>query len=326
MSVGTTAAVIGAVGAGTSLLGGIFGAHAAKSAAQIQAEAAANAGKEVTDAVAATNPEVTAAATKAGQQVIDTSKDAATGVYNVTGQANNLLNPYAKAGSVAADALEKGIAPGGDFNKTPTKEDIQIDPGFAYRQQQAEQALERSAAAHGGVDNGGYLRDLNKEVQGSASQEYQAAFNRFITSQQSRYNNVFGVAGLGKDASATMGANLIGAGKYGGDTSIAASRYAGDNDLAATNLTTGRTVQGANTDADYKTQGANAQAAGKVAGSNAIWGGVNGAVGAVGNAFALDQLQKNPNMFNPAIRASANTRTWVPPNGANILTPQQVRG
>ena len=58
-------ATLGAVSAGTSILGGIFGSHAAgASAATIQQNAANAANKQVTDAAAwAANPGITAAAT-----------------------------------------------------------------------------------------------------------------------------------------------------------------------------------------------------------------------------------------------------------------------
>lgn len=322
MAIATTAAILGAVGAGTNLLGGLFGAHAAKSAAQIQAEAAAAAGKEVTDSVAATNPDVLSAAKTAGRQVIDTSKDAATGVYSAVTGANALLDPYATAGAGAEKTLAAGVAPGGDFNRTPTAADIQIDPGYAFREQQAEQAMERSAAAHGGVDNGGYIRDLNTFSQGNASQEYQKAFDRFTTSTQNRYNNVFGVANQGQQAALAQGNNLVGGAKYGGDTTIAGAKYNGDVNNQAVDLTTGRTIAGADADAEYKTQGANAQASGKVASSNALWGGITGAAGSAINAYGLSKIAPGGNIFNPASRLP-NSR-FSPINGTNIFTPQQV--
>lgn len=326
MAIATTAAILGAVGAGTNLLGGIFGAHAAKSAAQTLADSAAAAGKEVTDSVAATNPDVLNAAKTAGQGVIDASGQAVEGVNTAVTSANALLNPYATAGTDAEKTLAAGVAPGGDFNRAPTAADITIDPGYAFREQQSEQALERSAAAHGGVDNGGYLRDLNTFSQGNASQEYQKAFDRFTTSTQNRYNNVFGVANQGLSAINTQGSNLIGGAKYGGDTTIAGAKYNGDVNNQAVDLTTGRTIQGAQTDADYKTAGANATAAGKVAASNSIWGGVTGAANTAINTYGLSKIAPGGNIFNPASRLP-NSRFSASPtmiNGTNIFSPQQV--
>lgn len=314
MALGTALAI-----AGANLLGGIFGKKSADNAAEIQAQAAAAAGKKVEDTVASTNPLVTQAAQTAGDNakataatgsadVKTTAENAAQGVSGATTTANNLLNPYAAAGTTAAGVLDKGIAEGGDFNRRATAADIQIDPGYAYRQQQAELALERSAAAHGGVDNGGYLRDLNQEIQGQASQEYQKAFDRFRQNTQDRYANVFGVAKQGQEASTTMGNNLIGSETYGGNVRTNASQfganllqrgeeYAGNKNVDATNLTTGRTVHGSEVAGDYLTQGANVKAAGEVAGTNALWGGITGAVNSATNAYGL---AKSPSRWAPS--------------------------
>lgn len=316
MAIGLAAGILGAVGAGTSILGGIFGAKAAKSAAQLQADAAAAAGAKVEKAVDATNSYVTDAAVQAGEGVKqaagwaagDAKATAATAKEDVntavTG-ANKILDPYATAGGTAADVLNKGIAAGGDFNKTPTMADIQIDPGYAWRQQQGEQALERSAAAHGAVGGGGFQKDLQDYIQGSASQEYQKAFQRFEDSTQNRFKNVSTVASEGRLAGTTQGANLIGGAKYGGDVTLDASKFGGalttnaqefasKAGIDATNLTTGRSIDAAKTAGDYTVQGANAQAAGKVASTNALWGGVGGAVNSFSNAYLLNNLMKNP--------------------------------
>lgn len=316
-------AVLGAVSAGTSLLGGIFGAKSAKSAAQLQAEAAAAAGKKVEDTVASTNPDVLKAAHDAGQDVVASAATGSADVNRVAGEgtagvtaavtgANKLLDPYSEAGGVAAGVLKAGIAPGGDFNKTPTLADLQIDPGYAFRQKQAEQALERSAAAHGTIDSGGYLKDLTDYSQGAASQEYQNAFSRFETSTQNRFANVSGVAGQGQTAATRQGTNLVGAGefnaglttgasKFGAGMNLDASKFAGTADINATDLTTGRTIQGANTAADYSVSGANAKAAGDVAATKSIWGGITGAAtDALGTFMTL----KRPNYIDPYSPAS----------------------
>lgn len=258
-------AIVGGISAVTSIIGGAKKASAAKSAAQLQADAADAAGKKVEDVTAATNPAILAAGKAAGDQAIGAGTEA-----------NKLLNPYATAGSTAADVLNKGIAEGGDFNKTPTMADLQIDPGYAFRAQQGEQALERSAAAHGAVGGGGFQKDLATFSQGLASQEYQAAFDRFERATQNRFANVSGVANLGRGAAGEMGTNLIGT-----------NEYAGNANIHATDETSRNTIDAARTAADYATQGANAQAAGKVAASNAIWGGIGGAANtALGTVMA----------------------------------------
>lgn len=319
MAVGTTMAILGGIGMATNFLGGLFGGKAKKTAAQIQAEAAAAAGRHVEDTVASTNPAVLQAAKDAGGNLIATAGTAADdatrianeGAANVTGavtNANKLLDPYTQAGSTAADVLNAGIAPGGDFNKVPTQADLQMDPGYEWRQKQAEQALERSAAAHGGVNGGGFQRDLNREIQGAASQEYQAAFNRFQTSTQNRFANVYGVAGLGQQAATTQGGRMVqgsefnadqlnNTSRFGGTLRTGATQTAGGWDIDATNLTTGRTNEGSRIAGDYTVQGANAKAAGTVAASDSLWNGIGGAVN---TGFDVLSMGRQRNYIDPS--------------------------
>lgn len=335
MALGTALAI---AGIGANLLGGLFGKKSATSAAQKQADAAAAAGKKVEDTVASTNPAVLQAAQVAGDaakstaatgsvDVKNTAEIAAQGVAGATTTANNLLNPYATASVTASDVLNKGIATGGDFNRNPTKEDIQIDPGFDFRYGDAVKDFENFAGAHGGVDNGGALKDFETLRQGLRSQEYQAAFDRFEKSTQNRYANVFGVSKQGQDASGKIGDNLISSGVYGGNVRNNASQfganllqrgqeYAGDQNVNATNLTTGRTNQGAGAAAEYATQGANAQAAGQVAGTNALWGGITGAIDAGTNAYNLNKYGLSGDSAKAGVHsvpATSPTR-WTAPN------------
>ncbi len=341
-------AITGAVGVGTSLLGGILGSHAANSAATIQQNAANAANKQVTDAAAAANPGITAAAQAAGQgatnaagaagtaatgaaqtagaNAVGAGQLAAQGVTDASKQANNLLNPYTTAGSTAAGVLNTGIAAGGDFNKTPTLQDLQIDPGYAFRSQQAQEALSRGAAAHGATGSGGFAKDLNDYVQGSASQEYQNAFNRFETSTQNRFANVSGVANAGQAAAGTQGANITGAARYAGDVGVgtseyqgtgntnaaeyagslgtSAAEYAGSQGTQAANLVASNSINAANAGANYLTQGANAAAAGKVGAANAWSGALSGVGSAVGGAVQnhnFSNLINNPYSVTPSV-------------------------
>lgn len=286
MAVATALAL---AGIGGKLLGGLFGKKTANSAAAIQKAAADKAAAEAKQVVADTNPAVLDAARTAGDNALTSADRAATGVDTATTNANNLLNPYATAGTTAAGVLNSGIAEGGQFNRTPTAADITIDPGYEWRQKQAQQALERSAGAHGGVDNGGFSRDLARFIGGDASQEYAAAYDRFTRSTQNRFANVLGVAGQGQTAATRQGGNLIDAGVYGGNVRNQATQYAGNHNVDATNLTTGRTMYATGQANEFNLQGANATASGRVAGSNVMWNGINGAINDAQEAYAQSQ-------------------------------------
>ena len=100
------------------------------------------------------------------------------------GQARTDLQPYRQAGQRALTALERMAGLQGDF-------DFTADPGYQFRLDQGQQAVERGAAARGGLLSGGHTRELTEFAQGMASQEYQNAFQRLA-----------GIAGMGQQAAA----------------------------------------------------------------------------------------------------------------------------
>lgn len=130
-----------------------------------------------------------------------------------------------------------------------TMDDYQEDPGYQFRLQQGEQAINRAAAAAGRYDSGRALKDLGEFNSGMASQEFGNAYNRWNNDQTNIFNRLSGVAGTGQQATnqlAQMGQN------------------------AATNI------------GNIQLQAGNAAAAGKIGSANA-WGG---ALGGVTNALA----------------------------------------
>lgn len=288
-------AITGGVGLLTNVIGGFSQKKTAEKAAAAQAAAAAAAGKKVQDATAAANPAILDAAKNASEGVTAAAGAGANTANTAADRANALLDSYRTSGADAAETLKSGLVPGGDFNKTPTMADIQIDPGYAWRQQQAELALSRGAAARGTVGSGGFQVDLNREVQNNASQEYQKAFDRFRNTTQDRFSNLFKVAGAGQDAAGKQGGNLIDAGQFGSKLMFGASEDSGNWGTGAANLTSANTINATRTSAEYDTDAARATAAGKVAGSNALWGGITGGVNAAtGAATRAQNLLRNP--------------------------------
>lgn len=69
------------------------------------------------------------------------------------------------------------------------------DPGFQFRMAQGQQALERSAAARGGLNSGGFMKGLARYSQGVASEEF-----------GNRYNRLASLAGMGQTATNNVGA------------------------------------------------------------------------------------------------------------------------
>ena len=192
----------------------VIGASTARSAAKTQAASAAQA-SDVQQ-----------------QQYEQTRADQAP--YREAGY-NALANLQRTAGNVPA-AFKFGAG------------DYQADPGYAFRLSEGQKALDRQAAARGGLISGGALRAAQRYGQEMGSQEYGNAYNRALTSyntdvarENQLYNRQAGLAGIGQTAT-----NLVG--------------QAGQN--YATNV--GNLMTGAGA----------AQAAGQVGMANAITGGL----------------------------------------------------
>lgn len=99
-----------------------------------------------------------------------------------------------------------------------TAEKFQVDPGYQFRQDQGEQAINRAAAAAGRYDSGRALKDLTTFNSGLASQEYGNAFNRYqtegnairniytdaynryVNNQDNIFNRLAAIAGIGQTA------------------------------------------------------------------------------------------------------------------------------
>lgn len=86
-------------------------------------------------------------------------------------------------------------APKFTFNErfsAPSAEDVFNDPGFRFRSDEGQRALERSAAARGLARTGGTLKDLSSWAQNFASQEYGNVFDRALQSFVTNRDTAFG--------------------------------------------------------------------------------------------------------------------------------------
>lgn len=111
--------------------------------------------------------------------------------------------PYYQAGVNALAQLtgRTGAMPAA-FQYRP--EQLTTDPGYQFRLSEGLKALERSAAARGGLMSGATGKALTRYGQEAASQEYQNAYNRALTEynaakarEAEEYNRLSGLAGVG---------------------------------------------------------------------------------------------------------------------------------
>ena len=71
--------------------------------------------------------------------------------------------------------------------------------------QEGQKAIERSAAARGGLNSARTVKALQGYGQNLASQEYQNAYNRFNQNQSNQFNRLASLAGLGQTANQQLG-------------------------------------------------------------------------------------------------------------------------
>jgi len=82
---------------------------------------------------------------------------------------------------------------------------FQADPGYAFRLSEGTKALERSAAARGGLLSGGTGKALTRFGQEMGSQEYTNAFNRYQAERTARLQPLQAMTGMGQSTAQQIG-------------------------------------------------------------------------------------------------------------------------
>lgn len=110
--------------------------------------------------------------------------------------------PWLEAGQTALNKLIPLATNYTPFSQT----NWQQDPGYAFRLVEGQKALERSAAARGGLLSGAAGKALVNYGQQAGSQEYTNAFNRYQTERANQLQPLQSLAGVGQTAANTLGA------------------------------------------------------------------------------------------------------------------------
>lgn len=183
----------------------LIGANAAQKAAQTQADAAAQANQLLAQMYAT--------------QRADLAPFTAAGV----GAQNQLLTYLGLPGGTQGADYGKYAK---DFGLT----DFTTDPGYGFRLSEGQKALERSAAARGGLLSGGTGKALTSYGQQMGSQEYQNAYNRYQTNRSNQLAPLFTLTGSGQASAAgqAAAAGNYATGAANNLTSAGAARAAGD--------------------------------------------------------------------------------------------------
>jgi hypothetical protein len=194
-----------------------------------------------------------------------------------------LQEPFRQAGITAQNRLLDYMGLGQDPNAAGYgryagdfgMKDFTADPGYQFRIDEGQKALERSAAARAGLQSGAALKAATRFGQDMGSQEYTNAFNRYQTNRANQLNPLQSLMGAGQTS-----ANAL-------------TNAAGQN---ATNL-----MQG------YGNMGA-ARASGYMGMGNALTGALNQGT----NAYMQSQLinQLGAGGVNPAASMAQQAYTF----------------
>lgn len=136
----------------------------------------------------------------------------------------------------------KGAENYGSLMQQFTGDNLASDPGYQFGLKQGTTAIERSAAARGGLYSGATLKALNRYGQDYGGTKFGEAFNRNQATNDSMFNRFASLAGLGQTGTSQIGA-------------------AGQN--------------AANMAGNYGIQGANVQAAAQMNQANNLSNGLN---------------------------------------------------
>lgn len=197
------------------------------------------------------------------------------------------MQPWLTAGKGALGNLSGLLSTPGQglltpWNQTftpPTAATQQNDPGYQFRLQQGEGALQNSAAAQGSLLSGNTLEAQQKFGQDYASNEYQNVYNRalqqyqqnygiFENNQTNTFNRLAALSGVGQAAATTLGNQ--------GQSAA--------NNIANTYLTSGA-QQG-----QQMNNAAAATASGYVGAANAWSGALGGGTNSLMNLLLMQQL------------------------------------
>lgn len=112
-----------------------------------------------------------------------------------------LSEPWRRAGETALNKLVPLATEYTPFGMSQ----FQADPGYGFRMSEGMKALERGAAARGGLLSGATLKGIQRFGQDLGSQEYQNAFNRYQAERQARLAPLQSLAGVGQTTAQQIG-------------------------------------------------------------------------------------------------------------------------
>jgi hypothetical protein len=138
-------------------------------------------------------------------------------------------------------------APGfGKYARDFGMEDFQQDPGYAFRMSEGLKALDRQAAARGGLISGAALKGAQRFGQNEASQEYMNAFNRYQTNRSNQLQPMESLMRTSQTSANTLGTAAGNYAQGAGEAYMGAGNARASGYIGGANALTGALNQGLN--------------------------------------------------------------------------------
>jgi hypothetical protein len=134
----------------------------------------------------------------------------------------------------------------GKYTRDFGMQDFQQDPGYAFRMSEGLKALDRQAAARGGLISGAALKASQRYGQDMASEEYMNAFNRYQTNRTNQLNPLLSLSDKGQLSVNTIGTAGQNYANQAGEAYMGAGNARASGYLGQANALTGALNQGIN--------------------------------------------------------------------------------
>lgn len=153
------------------------------------------------------------AASKAAKAQTQSAQQAADVQREIFQKQTELQEPFRQSGIAAQNELRRLLGISEEGRGTPDygmltrqfgMDQFQQDPGYAFRLSEGMKALDRSAAARGGLLSGATLKGAQRYGQDLASQEFTNAFNRYQAQLGTRLGTLGSMYGGGQAAAGQL--------------------------------------------------------------------------------------------------------------------------
>jgi hypothetical protein len=155
--------------------------------------------------------------------------------------------PWRQAGTTALTGLQDS-----KFQDTFDMNKFQQDPGYQFRMDEGNKAINAAASARGMSNSGATMKALTRYGQDYSSGEYAKAYDRFNNDRTTQFNRLSSLAGIGQTANSQLAqagmnnANQIGSNIMGAGNAAAAGA------IGQSNAISGGINQGSNSFMQYQ--------------------------------------------------------------------------